>query len=243
MRLARRLRLMLTGFCAALVVVMAFNFLVNPLGAWRHRLVPGLYRRVRFERVATPYLLRTSTPQTLLLGSSRVFFGMQIVQGVKDGFQNAAFSGSSLQEISKEVDIALRNSHLKRIIWGLDFYTFDEFRDQCDPYTCARLDGDLGVKLTDAILSTDTLRMSWRMLMRAKRGEVSADARMPIPWPAPFVCTMFAHPPPPTLAGMDQQRRFRQVTNLPEYRQFNYSLRLEKFFLQIVDRIRTPMWN
>ena len=238
MHLAHRLRLMLTGFCATLAAVMAFNFLVNPLGAWRHHLVPALYRKVSLERVTTPYLLRTSTPQTLLLGSSRVFFGMQIVQGVKDGFENAALSGSSLREISKEVDLALRNPHLKRIIWGLDFYTFDKFRDECNPDTCARLDGDLGIKLTDTILSTDTLKLSQRMLGRALRGEVSEDARMPIPWPAPFICATLAHPPPPTLAGMDQDRRFREVTNLPEYRRFDYSPALEQFFLQIVDRIR-----
>ena len=238
MALARRLRLMLTGFCAVLAVVMAFNFAVNPFGAWRHRLVPGLYRRVSLERVTTPYLLRTAHPQTLLLGSSRVFFGMQIEQGVKDGVENAALSGSSLREISKEVDLALRNPHLKRVIWGLEFYTFDTYKNQCDPDTCERLDGDLGIKLTDTILSTDTLKLSWRMLGRAMRGDVSAAGRMPIPWPAPFICTMFAHPPPPTLAGMDQDRRFREVTNLPEYRRFNYSPQLEKFFLQIVNRIR-----
>jgi len=238
MALARRLRLMLTGFFAVLAVVMLFNFLVNPLGAWRHRLVPGLYRRVNLEREVTPYLLRTSTPQTLLLGSSRVLYGMKIEQGVKDGFENGAFSGSSLQEISKELDLALRNPQLKRIIWGVEFYTFDAYRDQCDPDTCARLDGGLGIKLTDAILSTDTLRLSWRMLGRAARGDVSAAGRMPIPWPAPFICAMFSHPEPPTLAGMDEDQRFREVTNLPEYRHFNYSPQLEQFFAQIVDRIR-----
>src|SRR5579859_7465740 len=107
MALARRLRLMLTGFFATIAVLMLFNFVVNPLGAWRHRVVPDLYRRVKFERVVTPYLLRTAAPDTLLLGSSRVLFGMKIEQGVKDGFQNAAFSGSHLPEISKELDIAL----------------------------------------------------------------------------------------------------------------------------------------
>ena len=238
MGLARRLRMMLTGFIAALTAVMAFNFLVNPLGAWRHRLVPDRYRRFRMERVVTPYLLRTSTPETLLLGSSRVRFGMQIDQGVKDGFQNASFSGSKLQEISKEVDVALRNPHLKRIVWGVEFTTFDQFNDGCTPDTCARLDGDLGIKLTDSILSTDTLGMSWRMLKRAARGDVSEAGRMAIPWPAKFVCHLFAHPQPPTLAGMDEDLRFREVTNLPEYRQFNYSPRLEQFFLGIVDRIR-----
>jgi hypothetical protein len=235
---ARRLRLMLTGFCATIGVLMLFNFLVNPLGAWRHRLVSGRYRRVRLERVITPYLLRTSEPRTLLLGSSRVFYGMKIEQGVKDGFENAALSGSRLREISREVDLALRNPHLRRIVWGVEFYTFDTFSDDCSPDTCARLDGDLGIKLSDAILSADTLVASWRLMLRAAAGNVTAQARMPIPWPAPYICELFAHPPPPTLAGMDQAQRLREVSNLPEYRRFDYSPRMRKYFLDIVERIR-----
>jgi hypothetical protein len=238
MALARRLRLMLTGFFATVAVVMLFNFVVNPLGAWRHRVVSDLYRRVKFERVITPYLLRTSTPDTLLLGSSRVLFGMKIEQGVKDGFQNAAFSGSHLPEISKELDIALRNPHLMRIIWGVEFYTFDEFSNGCSPDTCARLDGNLRIKLTDSILSSDALIASWRLLARAATGNVTEAASMPIPWPAPFICNLFAHPEPPTLAGMDAAQRFREVSNLPEYRHFKYSPALVKYFDGLVDRIR-----
>ncbi len=222
---ARRLRLMLTGFFATIGVLMLFNFVINPLGAWRHRVVPGLYRRVRLERVITPYLLRTSAPQTLLLGSSRVFYGMKIEQGVKDGFENAAFSGSHLPEISKEVDVALRNPQLKRIIWGVEFYAFDSYGNACSPDTCARLDGDWGIKLTDSILSADALVASWRLVLRAASGNVTAQARMPIPWPAPYICDLFAHPPPPTLAGMDDAQRLREVSNLPEYRHFDYSPR------------------
>ncbi len=235
---ARRLRLMLTGFFATIGVLMLFNFVINPLGAWQHQVVPGLYRRVRLERVITPYLLRTSAPDTLLLGSSRVLYGMKIEQGVKDGFQNGAFSGSHLPEIAREVDIALRNPHLKRIIWGVEFYTFDSYGNACSPDTCARLDGDLGIKITDSILSADALVASWRLVLRAASGNVTAQARMPIPWPAPYICDLFAHPPPPTLAGMDQAQRLREVSNLPEYRNFDYSPRLLKSFLAIVDRIR-----
>jgi hypothetical protein len=238
MALARRLRLMLTGFFAVVAVLMCFNFLVNPLGAWRHRMVPDLYRRVRLERVVTPYLLRTSAPRTLLLGSSRVFFGMKIEQGVKDGFQNAAFSGSRLAEISKELDVALRNPNLRRIIWGVEFYTFDEYSAGCSHDTCARLDGELGIKLTDSILSSDALVASWRLLVRAATGNVTEAARMPIPWPAPFICKTFAHPEPPTLAGMDAARRLREVANLPEYRHFKYSPALLEFFTALVERIR-----
>jgi hypothetical protein len=235
---ARRLRLMLTGFCAALGVLMLFNFLINPFGAWHHQPVSALYRRVRLERVITPYLLRTAAPRTLLLGSSRVFYGIKIEQGVKDGFENAALSGSRLKEISREVDIALRNPRLKRIVWGVEFYTFDTFSDNCAPDTCARLDGDFGIKFRDSILSADALVASWRLLLRAASGNVTAQARMPIPWPASYVCALFAHPPPPTLAGMDQAQRLREVSNLPEYRRFDYSPRMRQYFRDIVERIR-----
>ncbi len=239
MSAARRLRLMLTGLLAAAAAVFAFNFLVNPWGAWRFHLVPAKYRRIREERVVTPYLLRTSAPNTLILGSSRVLYGMRIEQGVRDGYQNAALSGSHMPEIAREVGLALRNPHLKRVIWGLDFYIFDAYGSLCAPDTCARLDGDFSIKLTDNILSEDTLVESYRMLSRALRGRMVKPARMPIPWPAPFICQMFAHPDPPTLAGMDQTHLFREVSNLPEYRTFDYAPQLRRDFLDIVGRIRT----
>ena len=222
MAASRRLRLMLIAFFTAMAAVIAFNYLVNPWGAWRFHLVSDRYRRVNQERMVTPYLLHTASPNTLLLGSSRVVFGMKIEQGVKDGFQNAALSGSRMQEIAREVDLALRNPHLKRVIWGVEFYTFDAYTDGCSPDTCARLDGDLRLELTDNILSADTFVASYRMVLRALMGKISREASMPIPWPGPFICGMFAHPDPPTLAGIDAARRFHEVSNLPEYRRFDY---------------------
>jgi hypothetical protein len=238
MAAARRLRLMLSWLVAAVAAVIVLNILVNPWGAWRFHLVPGKYRRVRAERVVTPYLLRTAAPDTLLLGSSRTLYGMKIEQGVHDGVENAALSGSRLQEIAKEVDIALRNPHLRRVIWGVEFYTIDAYTDSCSPDTCARLDGDWRITLTDNLLSADTFVASYRMIGRALQGKIAADARQPIPWPKAFICRQFANPPPPTLAGMDEQRRLREISQLPEYRQFDYSPRLFQLFLEIVQRIR-----
>jgi hypothetical protein len=234
----RRLRLMLIGLALAVGAAMAFNVLVNPWGAWRLRLVPGEYRRVREEREVTPYLLRTSAPETLLLGSSRVLFGMKIEQGVKDGFQNGAMAGSHLPEIAKEVDIALRNPHLKRVIWGVEFYLFDSYSDVCVHDTCARLDGDLSIMITDNLLSYETLKASYRMMYRALAGTISTQAAQPIPWPGPYICGQFANPPPPTLAGLAPAHRLREVADLPEYRHFEYSPRLEQSFLDIVERIQ-----
>jgi hypothetical protein len=236
---ARRLRLMLTGLSAALASVFLFDLLIDPRGAWwQVHPVPTLYRRVRDERVMTPYLLRTAAPETLLLGSSRVAYGMKIEQGIRGGFENAALAGSRLVEISRELDIALRNPHLKRIIWGVEFYTFDSLGDRADADTMARLDGDLRIKLADNLLSYDEFVASYRLLFRSLAGSVSEEATMPIPWPASFICYKFAHPDPPTLAELDAAQRFREVSDLPEYRRFNYSSRLRQSFVDIVERIR-----
>lgn len=234
----RRLRLMLTGFFAALGIAMLVNCAVDPWGAWRFQLIPSRYRRVNEERVATPYLLRTAAPQTLLLGSSRVRFGMRIEQEVKDGVENAALSGSRLREIALEVKVALRNPRLKRIIWGVEFYTFDSYGDICSGDTCARLDGDLALKLTDNVFSYDTFVASYRMALRAMTNKITREASQPIPWPNSYICEKFAHPNPPTLAGMDEVHRFREVSNLPEYLRFNYAASQRQAFVDIVDRIR-----
>jgi hypothetical protein len=238
MAYARRLRLMLSLSAAALAAALGFNFLANPLGAWHHRLVPDIYMRLNHERVTTPYLLRTAHPQTLLLGASRVLYGMRIEQGVKDGFENAALSGATLEEISKEVDLALRNPRLKRIIWGVEFYTFDSFNAGCDPETCARLNGSIRLKLTDSIMSGDAVVQSWRLVVRAATHKLKESARIPIPWPRGVICRELARPQFPTLASLSPAHRFRQVTHLLEYRRFDYSQEQMERFLDIVDRIR-----
>jgi hypothetical protein len=238
MRDMRRLRLMLTGLFLALAVIFLFNLAIDPRGAWwRVHPVPPLYRRVRAERVITPYLLRTTAPETLLLGSSRVLYGMKIEQGIKGGIENGAMSGSRLAEISRELDIALRNPHLKRILWGVEFYTFDSLSDRPNAETMARLNGDLRIKLTDNIMSYDALVASYRMVLRSLSHDVSAEANMQIPWPGWYICYKFAHPNSPTLAQLDEARRFHEVSDLPEYRRFNYSAALRRSFGNLVQRI------
>jgi len=234
----RCLRLMLIGLFAVLAAAILTNLLVDPWGAWRFGLVAGRYRRVVDERVAVPYLLRGSDPDTILLGSSRVRLGMRIDQELKDGVLNAALAGSRLPEIAKEVNLAVRNPHLKRIVWGIEFYLLNANDNLCSPQTCARLDGDLRLKLTDTILSSDALAASYRMALRAVTGDLSPQARMPIPWPQSYICYKFEHPDPPNLAKLDDLHRLRELNDFPYYRDFAYSARQQKAFLDVVERIR-----
>src|SRR5216684_6290733 len=152
---SRRLRLMAVALIAFFSAVVGVNYLANPYGAWRPRIFGDIYRLVDNERLVIPYLLRTARPEILLVGSSRVMIGMEIEQGIRGGVMNAALSGATLQEIAKVVDRALRNPQLKRVIWGLDFFAFDENRSFSDPETCARLDGNLGPTIMETLLSLE----------------------------------------------------------------------------------------
>src|SRR5713226_1250094 len=148
---SRRLRLMAMALIVFFSAVVGVNYLVNPYGAWRPRVFGDIYRLVENERLVVPYLLRTGRPETLLVGSSRVMIGMEIEQGIRGGVMNAALSGATLQEIAKVVELALRNPRLKRVIWGLDFFAFNENWTLCNPETCARLDGNLVPTITETL--------------------------------------------------------------------------------------------
>ena len=76
--LPRRIVMMfaLTGVLIAGGV--ALTWLLNPFGATRSNFINPIFRKVKRERLATPYMLRVAHPQTLLLGSSRVLMGMRI---------------------------------------------------------------------------------------------------------------------------------------------------------------------
>ena len=61
--------------------------------------MPTLYRRITAERVMIPYLLRTTAPETLLLGPSPVAYVIWGIRGC--GFENAGLAGSRLAEICR----------------------------------------------------------------------------------------------------------------------------------------------
>ncbi|HKD65648.1 MAG TPA: hypothetical protein VKB84_02320 [Candidatus Binataceae bacterium] len=242
MSYSRRIRMMLATLAAFTGLVMLFNFLVNPFRAWRHKLVGGIYYRVHVgrERVITPYALRTLRPTTVLLGSSRVLMGINIEQGLKDGYLNAGLSAASLPEISKEVDLALKNPHLRRIIWGVDFFAFEE-RWKPDPTTYARLKGSLGLRITDTLLSANTLDGTLHLLGRAYDGrrKLSPNALQPIPWTTEFICTRFAADNLQGLASLDPERATVHVRwAIPMYWNYRFGSDAMPIFRSIVDKIR-----
>ncbi len=231
--------LSLAAFTGAMVLI---NFLFNPYRAWRHRLIDGIYYRVHVgrERVITPYMIRTVEPSTVLLGSSRVLMGMSIDQGFKDDYLNAALSAASLPEISREVDLALRNPRLKRIIWGVDFFAFER-RWVPDPNTYARLRGNLRLRVLDTLLSAGALDATFHLLDRAIDGrhDLPANALQPIPWSREFICRSFASDEGMGLASLGPERAAVHVRwAIPMYWNYQFSSTAMPTFREIVAKIR-----
>lgn len=190
MNLARRLTLMLVLTATVVGVVVALNYLLNPYGAWPTALINPIFRKVEHERVVTPYLLRTAGPETILLGSSRVLMGMRIEQGERAGFMNAALTAATIDQLARIVSVALENPHLKRIVWGVDFFSFNAGWDKTDPNFDARMSGNVRVKIEDTLLSSSVLGDGYDYARRAMRGESRLPATMTaaMPWPMALIC-------------------------------------------------------
>jgi len=188
---------MALGLCVFVALVAAINWLANPYGAWPISAINPIYRKGAAERVATPYRVRSAEPSVMLLGSSRMVYGMKIDQGERDGVLNAGLFGANLDEMAAVLEIGLRNPKLKRVIWALDFFAFDNnLAGTIDPQTRLRLAGNERLKITETLLSLDALDLSRRMLARAifGRHSLAAARSMPIPWTQDQIRTEFARP-------------------------------------------------
>jgi hypothetical protein len=228
-RPGRRLHRMLGCLVAFFATIAGVNWLANPYGVWRVELIDRAYLSSQpGERVLTPYRVRAVRPTTILLGSSRMLWGMPIEQGYRDGIFNASLSGASIDELAAVVQVALLNPRLQRLVWGLDFFSFDEnwsgFRDS---QTRARLEGDLGYLITETLLSTDALTASRKLLVRAAQGR----ERLPptqttlVPWQQEVIAAAFASSRHAGLARATDATIKSQLLNLwlPKYTNYRLS--------------------
>jgi len=239
MKPARRLWLMVLSLPGFLAAVGAVNFVVDPYGAWPATLIDRVYLNNKgCERVMTAYRLRTELPTTLLIGSSRVAWGIPIEQGSRDGFFNASLPGASLDELATIVRVALRNPQLRNLIWGVDFFSFDEAWPDRDPLLRVRLERNLRLMISETLLSTDALAASGKLLVRAAGGrtQLPATAAARLPWPQATVAQGLAASPD-IQGGSDAAQR--QLTGiLPTYANYRLSPEHTALFRDTVSRAR-----
>lgn len=217
------------------------TWLLNPFGATPSRLIDPIFRKIKRERLATPYMLRVAQPDTVLLGSSRVLMGMRIEQGERDGVMNAAIKGATLEQISRIVDVALLNPRLKRIIWGVDFFAFGSQWHRRDPAFDARIADNPATRLEDTLLSLDALGDGFDLFKRALRGrsQLKATATADVPWPMELICNEYVTDRMDGLdLGTPQQIaiQLHQIWYL--YRRYEFSQAQLEIFRDTVRRIR-----
>ncbi len=227
---------------AVLIVCgIALTWLLNPYGATRSTLIDPIFRKIKQERLATPYLLRVAQPETVLLGSSRVLMGMRIEQGERDGVMNAAIKGATLAQISRIVDVALMNPRLKRIIWGVDFFAFSAKWNFQDPNFDARIADRPIARLEDTLLSLNALGDGFDLFKRSLRGRARLTTTMKaeVPWPMGLICDQYVTD---RLDGLDVGTpaqiaiQLRQIMYL--YQRYEFSQSQLRIFRDTVARIR-----
>jgi hypothetical protein len=220
---------------------IALTWLLNPYGATRSKFIDPIFRKVKHERLVTPYLLRVAKPETLLLGSSRVLMGIRIEQGERDGVMNAAIKGATLSQISKIVEVALRNPRLKRIVWGVDFFAFSPHWKFSDPNFDERIADNPIARLEDTLLSLDALGDGFDFYKRSLRGraKLKPTVTATVPWPMNLICSEYVTD---RLDGLDVDSpkqiaiQLRQISYL--YRRYELSPSQVELFRSTVNRIR-----
>ena len=220
---------------------IALTWLLNPYGATRSTFIDPIFRKVKHERLVTPYLLRAAEPDTLLIGSSRVLMGMRIEQGYRDGVMNAAIKGATLSQISQIVNVALQNPRLKRIVWGVDFFAFGTHWKFEDPNFDARIADNPTARLEDTLLSLDALGDGFDFYKRSLRGRARLTPTMKadVPWPMELICDQYVKD---RVDGLDVGTpvqiaiQMRQIMYL--YRRYEFSSAQRDIFRATVNRIR-----
>lgn len=193
----RRLRLMLVFLAASLAGTAGFSWLMNPFGRWDVAVVGRPYRGAdptvctehQRERTTVPYRLAAARPAVLLVGSSRVQCGLAIDHAAGAAVFNAGLRGASVPEVAALLEVAAANPALRRVVWAVDFFTFDgRYAAFQDPDMPRRLRGETAwtdalVTLRRDVWDLDAYRESWRVLGRALRDRPRLPPLFPAPWP------------------------------------------------------------
>lgn len=194
----------LNSLLALLMIVVnpyrVLPFSVNILGI--NDIKPALYDNQRYVKIFDIARIR---PKTILLGSSRVLWGIDPANPVlqQKGYMpvyNAGILGPPMYEIRKYFDHALVvQPHLKRVILGLDFYAFNAKFDNRQFST--EIDfgkNSLGLLKVNESMLFDTKAIYSTVVSSAFRRRSKSlrdDGRLtPAPLEAPEIYQDFFHP-------------------------------------------------
>jgi len=117
-----------------LAIVGGFNFLIDPYGVYNNFFILRELNEYKPKKEDNDRLYKAIDiihlqPNTILLGSSRVKRGLDPDHPALESFPpvyNLGLNGANIYEIRRYLEHTLANNpRLKRVILGLDFFTFD----------------------------------------------------------------------------------------------------------------------
>ena len=140
-RLKRNYKIWFYQFLLFNIVILFLTAIANPYRLAPYQItIPGLNdikpRLYDYQRYIKLFDIAYQKPQTILLGSSRVLWGLDPRNPVLQTYQpvyNAGVMGPPLYEIREYFHHALVNQpQLKRVVLALDFYAFNGKFDNRD---------------------------------------------------------------------------------------------------------------
>jgi hypothetical protein len=232
--------LMMLSLAAAIAFgCAAFNFIVDPYGAWGTGIVAPAFGKINDERLQIPYLLRTSEAETVLVGNSRVAWGIPIEEGYRDGILNAGILAATVPQAVHIIDVALEGKRLKRIVWFVDFLAFSDHYNKVDARFEARLSGNLEAKIEETLFSLTALGDSFDTLKRAigGRARLRRTRTVSIPWPMDFICSTLNTKATSDLSTVPDFVLATQLTR-NWYTDYRFSPALVRLFSATVEKAR-----
>jgi hypothetical protein len=141
-----------------LLLVAAFNRVVNPYGLFDGPVIDGVNREKpetnNRQRISKAYQLRYLKPQAIILGTSRAnALDARHIHWRNSVAYNLALNGSSIYEQWRYLQHAQAISPLREVVLGMDFFMFNDLTGQ--NFKEARLAVDAAGHLRTALMNYD----------------------------------------------------------------------------------------
>ncbi len=156
----------------------AIDYAIDPFDLWSPPKIDRIntVKSVGNPRFVKPLQVERRDPETVILGTSRAFYGID-PQGLAGGdrIYNFGMPAATATEVKGYGLHVLEDTNAKRLIIGLDFFSFNDLSSPDPAYDDAVLGRHAVLRAAPLILFTQAaLERSWRTIRASRRG-VAAD--------------------------------------------------------------------
>ncbi len=185
MKLSRYLKIYVCAFLTLLVLAF-FNAVIDPYGLYLFVKIDGLNwpkpEMVKSVKLHKSYRVAQLEPEAVILGTSRSAFGIDPENGAWQntfqGHYNFALAGANMFVTRRFLEHSQTLYPLKQVVFGLDFFTFNAYRQQApdyrDDFLIIKDNGNLNRHfdmkiLAASLLSTNALQATYKTIDSKKK--------------------------------------------------------------------------